>query len=89
MALFKSQKNDTPDFLRDKKPDVKRRKKALAAKNTKKKDKEVTEFVQDFLPIKDIRNGIIETKDNRYIKILEVEPINFTLRKIQYYMVFC
>lgn len=80
MALFKKQKNDTPDFLRDKKPDVKRRKKALAAKNTKKKDKEVTEFVQDFLPIKDIRNGIIETKDNRYIKILEVEPINFTLR---------
>ena len=38
------------------------------------------EFVQDFLPIKDLRNGIIETTDGRYIKILEIEPINFTLR---------
>lgn len=38
------------------------------------------EFVQDFLPIENIRNGIVETTDGRYIKILEVEPINFTLR---------
>lgn len=35
------------------------------------------EFVQDFLPIENIRNGIVETTDGRYIKILEVEPINF------------
>ncbi len=34
----------------------------------------------DFIPVKDIRNGIIETTDGRYIKILEVEPINFLLR---------
>ena len=38
------------------------------------------EFVQDYLPIKDLRNGIIETTDGRYIKILEIEPINFVLR---------
>lgn len=38
------------------------------------------EFVQDFLPVHNIRNGIVETTDGRYIKILEVEPINFTLR---------
>ena len=36
--------------------------------------------MQEYLPIKDLRNGIIETTDNRYIKILEIEPINFTLR---------
>ena len=30
--------------------------------------------------MKDIRNGIIETTDGRYIKILEIEPINFMLR---------
>ena len=36
--------------------------------------------MQDYLPIRDLKNGIIETTDNRYIKILEVEPINFTLR---------
>lgn len=31
------------------------------------------------MPIKAIRNGIIETKDGRYIKIMEVRPINFML----------
>lgn len=39
-----------------------------------------SEFVQDFIPVKDIRHGIIETTDGRYIKILEIEPINFMLR---------
>ena len=46
----------------------------------RKRRKEKLEFVQEYLPIKDLRNGIIETTDNRYIKILEIEPINFTLR---------
>lgn len=41
---------------------------------------EKLEFVQGYLPIKDLKNGIIETADGRYIKILEVDPINFTLR---------
>lgn len=36
--------------------------------------------MQDFLPIKNLSNGIIETVDGRYIKILEIEPINFLLR---------
>lgn len=34
----------------------------------------------DFMPIKKVENGIVYTKDNRYIKILEVLPINFLLR---------
>ena len=38
------------------------------------------EFVQDFIPLKEIKNGIVETNDGRYIKILEIEPINFLLR---------
>ena len=38
------------------------------------------EYVQDFIPVKNIRHGIIETTDGRYIKILEIEPINFMLR---------
>lgn len=41
--------------------------------------KQVT-YSEDFVPVKDIRNGIIETEDGRYIKVLEVEPINFLLR---------
>ena len=40
----------------------------------------VKQSVQSFLPIKEIRHGIIITKDNRYIKILEFSPINFLLR---------
>lgn len=38
------------------------------------------ETAQSYLPIRDIRNGIVETTDGRYLKILEVEPINFALR---------
>ncbi|MFT3951742.1 MAG: hypothetical protein QM689_07375 [Oscillospiraceae bacterium] len=41
---------------------------------------ELLEFVQDFIPVRNLKNGIIETTDGRYIKILEIEPINFMLR---------
>ena len=33
-----------------------------------------------FIPVKDIRDGIIITTDNRYIKVLEVLPVNFYLK---------
>ena len=33
-----------------------------------------------YLPIRKIENGIIYTKDHRYVKIIEVIPINFLLR---------
>lgn len=36
--------------------------------------------VAEYLPIEKIANGIIYTKDHRYIKIIEVIPINFLLR---------
>ncbi len=39
-----------------------------------------THPVAPFLPIEDIRNGILVTKDHRYVKIIEVSPINFLLR---------
>ena len=38
---------------------------------------------EDMIPIKDIRNGIIHMEDGRYIKILEIEPINFLLRSVR------
>ena len=56
-------------------------KKEKKAKERKKPEKqEKLEFVQDFIPVKDINHGVIETTDGRYIKILEIEPINFMLR---------
>jgi len=51
-----------------------------SSKRKRRKKPEKLEFVQDFLPIKNIAHGVIETKDGRYIKILEIEPINFMLR---------
>lgn len=36
--------------------------------------------VAEYLPIEKIENGIIYTKDHRYIKVIEVMPINFLLR---------
>ncbi len=36
--------------------------------------------VAGYLPIEKIANGIIYTKDRRYVKIIEVVPINFLLR---------
>ena len=52
----------------------------LRKRKKRRKKPEKLEFVQDFIPIKDLRHGIIETTDGRYIKILEIEPINFMLR---------
>jgi len=48
-----------------------------------KRTDEILEFSQDFIPVKEIKNGIIETTDGRYIKILEIEPINFLLRSAE------
>ncbi len=44
--------------------------------STKKKKPTVTEY----LPIEKIANGIIYTRDHRYVKIIEVIPVNFLLR---------
>ncbi|MCL2274207.1 MAG: hypothetical protein FWC16_04705 [Defluviitaleaceae bacterium] len=39
-----------------------------------------TNELADYIPIKKIKNGIIYTADGRYVKIIEVTPINFLLR---------
>lgn len=39
--------------------------------------------VADYLPIEKIANGIIYTKDHRFVKVVEVVPINFMLRSAQ------
>ena len=49
-----------------------------SASSKKKKRKDMT--LEDYLPIDKIANGIIYTTDHRYVKILEIEPINFLLR---------
>ena len=36
--------------------------------------------IQAWLPIKNIIGGVVVTKDNRFIKILEVMPVNIYLK---------
>lgn len=63
------------------------KKRRVISKDTikKKKPKQNIESpflnpVAEYLPIEKIENGIIYTKDHRYIKVVEVIPINFMLR---------
>ena len=55
--------------------------KASKHKSTVAKKKQPL-HAEDFIPVRDIRNGIIETTDGRYLRVIEVEPINFLLRNI-------
>jgi len=48
--------------------------------NKKKKESAFINPTAEFIPIEKIQNGIIYTKDHRYIKVIEVLPINFLLR---------
>lgn len=49
----------------------------------KKKKLAVIESTQMWLPIRDIKDGIIITKDNRYVGILEFAPMNFALLTVE------
>lgn len=56
--------------------------KTAKAESSRRKGRKET-CTEDLIPVKDIRNGIIHMSDGRYIKILEVEPINFLLRSVR------
>ena len=61
-----------------------------AKRKAGKRKPEKLSFTQDFIPIKNLEHGIIETTDGRYIKILEIEPINFMLRsEEEQYKIIC
>ena len=61
-----------------------------AKRKAGKRKPEKLSFTQNFIPIKNLEHGIIETTDGRYIKILEIEPINFMLRsEEEQYEIIC
>lgn len=73
--------------IRIKQPRKKRKRPAKTEKQLNKNNRKIVPshkkqvtYSEDFVPVKDIRNGIIEMEDGRYIRVLEVEPINFLLR---------
>ena len=51
-----------------------------ASQSSGRKKKRQLQTIEDYLPIEKITHGVIYTTDGRYVKILEVEPINFLLR---------
>lgn len=51
-----------------------------ASQSSARKKKRKFQTIEDYLPIEKIAHGVIYTTDGRYVKILEVEPINFLLR---------
>ena len=64
--------------LQDKLASLFRHREGVPTKTTT--GRKTPQTAEEFIPISDIRDSIIETTDGRYIKILEVEPINFLLR---------
>ncbi len=66
---FDDEFSDKPQRYRDER---RKEKKSQAPKSSS--------TVAQYLPIEDIRDGIIITKDRRFVKIIEVSPINFLLR---------
>lgn len=40
-------------------------------------------LLADYVPIEKIKNGVIYTRDHRYVKVVEVVPVNFLLRSAQ------
>lgn len=82
--MFKKKKNKG-SLLGTSRRDKDTFKKPERLRQVKKSDREllpseIKNYVQEYIPVVDIQDGIIETKDGRFIKIIEIEPINFLLR---------
>lgn len=51
-------------------------------RKSEKKNKEY--WVQDWIPVKKIQYGMVLTTDNRYVKIVEIEPVNLNQLSPEY-----
>ena len=81
--VFMAKPKSDRDSARGKPKAKRRRKKDAPARQSappKPKSRTIFNMAQEFFPVSDIRDGMIVTKDGRYIKILEIQPINFLLR---------
>ena len=81
--MKKAQQNsdDFDDEFHDDSPRPKKNREKRKTSNRESQTVPISDNpVAQYLPIEDIRNGIIYTRDHRYVKIIEVTPINFLLR---------
>ncbi len=70
-------------FTSQKKTDNKPKEKKDSNQKGKTKEKEITVFSQNFVPVRTIKDGIIMTTDGRYVMMLEILPINFRKMPIE------
>lgn len=54
-----------------------------ATKQDRSKKMTILESTQMWSPVKDVLDGIVITKDGRYVQIMEFAPINFLLRPLE------
>ncbi len=73
----KFERVDPPKAKKERKPKQKTEKQESQQKEAAP---EYLNPVAEYLPIAKIQNGIIYTRDHRYVKVIEVIPINFLLR---------
>ena len=61
---------------------LKKEQKYAKLRNDSKQGKTTKKIVdaEKYFDIEKIENGVVFTKDGRYLKIIEIEPINFLLR---------
>ena len=79
LARLRSFLKPDKDAIRYQKP-KRKVKKPAGAEPPQKESRRIHNMAQEFFPVEDIRDGMIVTKDKRYIKVVEVQPINFLLR---------
>jgi len=58
----------------------KKEKEPALEEDAKHASRKIYHMAQEFFPVEDIRGGMVITKDGRYIKVVEIQPINFLLR---------
>jgi len=73
-----SKKSMKPEVKKDSKLKIKKEKLYKKTENTPATT--IINPMADYLPIAKIDNGIIYTKDHRFVKVVEIVPINFMLR---------
>lgn len=75
-------KKEKADIKKKKKEEKRLRKEEL--KTLKKEDyAEFENFTQDWIPFEKTIGGLYKTKDGRYVKVVEIEPITFLLRSLE------
>ena len=79
LARLRSFLKPDKDAIRYQKP-KRKVKKPAGAEPPQKESRRIHNMAQEFFPVEDIRDGMIVTRDKRYIKVVEVQPINFLLR---------